>query len=297
MMKKPLPTINGVTPSCCWLPDGNWPSVLEFLVETFPHIDRAQWLARMGRGDVVNEAGRALTANSAYTPHTRIFYYRQLNHEPPIPVTEHIIFQNDHLLVVDKPHFLPVTPTGKFLQETLLVRLKKTTGIDTLAPIHRLDRATAGVLLISTHPPTRGAYQQLFQQHAVKKTYEAIAPIMARTVPFIYKSRLTKGEPFFTMKEIEGIPNSETRIDIKKISGQLAHYVLQPITGKQHQLRVHLASLGAPILHDTFYPNVQPEQADDYAKPLQLLAKSIAFIDPINQQAHYFESTQSLMTI
>lgn len=297
-MKSPLPTISGVAPSVCWLPEGNWATILDFLVNQFPGINRNAWITRLQNGNVVSEHGDIFTPTTPYQSHIRIFYYRHLEHEQRIPFDERILFQNDHLLVVDKPPFLPVAPTGRFLQETLLVRLKNKLGIVTLTPIHRLDRATSGVMLFSTNEATRGLYQTLFQKRAVTKQYEALAPTTSCIeFPLTYKSRLVKGEPFFRMKEIAGEPNSETHINIKKISGDLAHYLLTPITGKQHQLRVHLSSLGIPILNDIFYPIVQPEQPDDYSKPLKLLAKSIAFKDPITHADRYFESEQELLPI
>lgn len=297
-MKAPLPTIDGVAPSYCWLPEGHWPTMLDFLIHQFPHISADILLARMIKNEIVAENGDVLLPNAPYRPHSRIFYYREIPDEPKIPFNETILYQDDHLLVVDKPPFLPVTPSGKFLKETLLVRLKKSTGIETLTPIHRLDRATSGVMLFSVNESTRGLYQSLFQNRAVVKCYEAIGLTnCAITFPINYKSRLVKGEPFFRMKEVNGEPNSETHISAKKTAGELTHYLLKPVTGKQHQLRVHLASLNIPILNDMFYPTAQPEQPDDYSKPLQLLAKSIQFKDPITQLDRYFESNQKLIDI
>ena len=297
-MKAPLPTINGVAPSYCWLPEGNWATILDFLIQQFPYIPPDVLSARMTRGEVVTENGDILLPNSPYRSHRHLFYYREIPDEPRIPFVEQVLYQDDHLLVVDKPPFLPVTPSGRFLKETLLVRLKNTTGIETITPIHRLDRATTGVMLFSKNESSRGLYQSLFQKKEVVKYYEAIGLSNSTIVfPLHYKSRLVKGEPFFRMKEIDGEPNSDTHIRVKKIAGDLTHYLLQPMTGKQHQLRVHLASLGISILNDTFYPIAQPEQPDDYSKPLQLLAKSIAFTDPITQEERYFESGQRLMAI
>lgn len=297
-MKAPLPTIDGVAPSYCWLPEGSWPTMLEFLIDQFPYISPDVLLMRMSKGEVVTEQGDALAPTAPYQSHIRIFYYREIPNEARIPFDEKVIHQDDHLLVVDKPHFLPVSPSGKFLKETLLVRLKNLTQIDALAPIHRLDRATAGVMLFSTNKSSRGLYQSLFQNRSVTKYYEAIGLSNSQlTFPLNYKSRLVKGEPFFRMKEVDGDPNSETHISVKKMTGDLTHYLLKPVTGKQHQLRVHLSSLGIPILNDVFYPLAQPEQPDDYSKPLQLLAKSIRFQDPITQVERYFESSQGLMEI
>ena len=171
-----LPTKNGVGPSCVGLPAGNWRSITDFLVERFPAITREVWLERMAHQLVMDEFGGLVTPERPYPGHIRIYYYRDVDMEARIPFEESVLYQDDHLVVADKPHFLPVTPSGHYLQETLLVRLKKRLGIDTLIPIHRIDRETAGLVLFSTQPTERNAYQALFRDHAVTKHYEAIAP-------------------------------------------------------------------------------------------------------------------------
>jgi tRNA pseudouridine32 synthase/23S rRNA pseudouridine746 synthase len=288
----------GVTPSYIWLQKGKWKTILEFLIEHFSHITQEVWQDRLKRGDVTDEAGQPLTNSTPYFWGRRIFYYRELEHETPIPVQERILFQDQHILVVDKPHFLPVIPTGGFVRETLLARLKKQLDLPELSPIHRLDRETAGVMIFSTNPTSRGRYQNLFQQRSVIKEYEALAPHLATyTEPFTYQSRIVPGTPFFRMEEIAGLPNSTTHIEIIERHGPISRYRLQPLTGRKHQLRVHLAALNVPILNDTFYPAALPCQADDLSQPLQLLARTIRFIDPFTKQERYFQSQLQLISL
>jgi tRNA pseudouridine32 synthase/23S rRNA pseudouridine746 synthase len=286
-----LPTKNGVGPSCVGLPAGHWSTITDFLVGRFPAITREVWLERMALQLVIDEFGGLVTPERPYPSQMRIYYYRAVDVEARIPFEETVLYQDDHLVVADKPHFLPVTPSGHYLQETLLVRLKNRLRIDTLIPIHRIDRETAGLVLFSTNPSERNAYQALFRDHAVTKHYEAIAEWRGSlTWPLTRKSRIVEDEPFFRQREVAGKPNSETYMDVIEKNGGLARYALSPVTGKKHQLRVHMNALGLPILNDRMYPPVADTPADDYRTPLQLLAKSIAFTDPVTGQARNFQS-------
>lgn len=296
MLKAPLPVRAGVSPSYIWLPEGPWKTVFAFLVDRFPDVGEATWLERMRKEEVRDAAGTRVGPGSPFRRGACIFYYRELHQETPIPFAENILHLDEHILVADKPHFLPVIPSGRFLQETLLVRLKRKTGLHHLTPIHRIDRETAGIVVFSLDPATRGHFQSLFQRREVDKVYEAIAPYSSKiTFPLLYRSRMVDGTPFFRMQESDGEPNSETLIDVLERRGELALYRLQPFTGKKHQLRVHLAALGIPILNDAFYPHAQPCKADDMSSPLKLLARSISFLDPITGQARYFESERNLV--
>jgi len=291
----PPPGRDGVGASSLQLPAGSWPSLLAFLQHRFPGVSAATWRERMERGLVLDAGGGPLGTEAAYVPGTRLYYYRELPAEPQVPFEAELLYRDEHLLVADKPHFLAVVPAGRFLQQSLLVRLRNTLGLDQLAPLHRLDRGTAGVILFSTEPRSRGLYQSLFAQRAVTKTYEALAPSLPDTdFPLVRRSRLVEGEPFFRMREAEGPPNSETRIELLERRGELSLYGLQPVSGRKHQLRVHLAALGAPIVNDPFYPDLQPAGEDDYARPLKLLARAIAFRDPISGAERRFVSRRSL---
>ncbi|MBS0308882.1 MAG: pseudouridine synthase [Proteobacteria bacterium] len=291
----PLPVRAGVAPSFVCLPHAGWSDVLSFLVERFPAVAAEAWRARMARGDVVDQHGARLQPDSQCRHGLIIYYYREPVAETPIPFAETILYRDAHLLAVDKPHFLPVTPGGRFLQETLLVRLKRATGIADLAPIHRLDRETAGVVLLSCDRTTRGAYQALFRDRAVEKIYEALAPTAPHLqFPLLRRSRMVDGTPFFRMQETAGEPNAETAIDVIEQRGEWTLYRLCPATGKRHQLRVHMAALGIPIRNDAFYPVALPDKGDDFSQPLQLLAREIAFVDPLSGEGRRFASGRSL---
>lgn len=283
------------SPSRLQLPPGNWVSLLEGLCARFPRIDRLQWESRFARGRVQDAQGRALAPDMPWQVGLEIRYFREVADEPVIPFVETILHHDAHLLVADKPHFLPTAPAGAFVRETLLARLVERTGNADLVPLHRLDRLTAGLVLFSTRPETRDAYQRLFRERRIEKAYEALAPALPDLrFPLERHSRLQPGEPFFRMAEVPGEPNARTRIELIEAHGPVWRYRLVPESGRKHQLRVHMAALGAPILGDGFYPQLQDRPQGEGEPPLQLLAQALAFDDPLTGQRRSFRSARTL---
>ncbi|RYF81747.1 MAG: pseudouridine synthase [Comamonadaceae bacterium] len=288
-----MPTVDGLSPSCVALPPGPWPTVLDFFCERFAQVSRADWVARMQAGKVVDAQGAVVTPERAYAKELRVWYYRERDDETPIAAQAQVLFQDEWLVVADKPHFLPVIPSGRHVRETLLVRLKHQLGIDTLTPIHRIDRETAGVVAFAVQPATRGAYQRLFEQRAVRKQYEAIVHWPPRyPLPAVYRSRMES--VFMRSEEVAGEPNSETALELLEVRDALARLALRPTTGRKHQLRVHCCALGMPILGDGIYPTLRAEGDDDLSQPLQLLASTLAFTDPVTGAERQFSSRQAL---
>ena len=294
----PLPMRNGVSPSCVALPHQGAGSILDFLLQRLPGVCEEEWRQRMAAGDVVDERGAPVTPERTFERGLRLYYYRSLPDEPLLPFNETILYQDEHLLVADKPHFMPVTPSGPYLQHTLLVRLKNRLGLADLVPLHRIDRDTAGLVLFSVQPSTRGAYHSLFRNQQITKHYEAVAPWRAELeFPREHRSRMQEGAQFFRMQEAPGEPNTLTRIEVQAVQGAWARYRLSPVTGKRHQLRVHMAALGLPLRNDAFYPELNDPPEGDFSRPLQLLARSLAFTDPVTGAERYFESERQLLAL
>lgn len=274
-----------------------YPSIVDFLVQTFPNVPRRRWAERILEGKVLSDTGRPITAETAYAPSRRLFYFRETEHEPVIPFASRVLFQNDEILVACKPHFLPVIPGGRYVEECVMNRLRAATGIDDLVPMHRLDRDTAGVILCSVNKRTRGRYQTLFMQGQVDKTYHAIAhvPRPPEADRWTVENRIVRGDPRFRMTVVPGAANARTHIELLGVHGNRALFRLQPITGKTHQLRLHMSGLGFPIINDRVYPDLQPERDDNFEQPLQLLAKAIRFRDPVCGTERVFQSERELL--
>jgi tRNA pseudouridine32 synthase/23S rRNA pseudouridine746 synthase len=290
----------GVSSSRVYLPAGQtYSSLLDFFVANFPHIELSEWRSRFLEGLVMTQEGMVVAAGDAYLPNAHLLYFRRLAREPEIPFEEQILYQDEHILVADKPHFLPVTPSGLYLHQTLLNRLKKKTGIQMLSPLHRIDRDTAGLVIFSVQPHERAQYQNLFRDRVVKKVYEAIAPYsenLIKRLPMTHQSRLEESEHFLQMQEVKGEVNTDTLIELIEIMKPWAKYRLTPGSGKKHQLRCHLNSLGIPIRHDQIYPILTPYQEYDldFSRPLKLLAKEIQFKDPVNGRDRVFISQRRI---
>jgi tRNA pseudouridine32 synthase / 23S rRNA pseudouridine746 synthase len=283
------------------LPDGPWTLLIDYLTQRFKSLTRQEILRRMALGEIVYADRQishdvSLGPDEPYRAHRRLHYLRQVTDEVPVPFEETIVFEDDLILVADKPPFLTVVPAGRHLEETLLVRLRLRTGLEHLQPMHRIDRETSGLVMFTKEASRRGAYQSMFEAKTIYKTYEAIAPEVQRLqFPLRHASYLQESSVFMQMEEVAGRePNSVTVIERLEGAGRFARYRVLPETGKKHQIRIHFSALGMPILNDRIYPLLQAENTDDYERPLQLLAKALRFKDPITGEERFFESPRRL---
>ncbi|MFD5426345.1 pseudouridine synthase [Streptomyces sp. NPDC127084] len=300
----PLPQRDGVDPVRIRLPadpEGAWPTLRDHLVERFGNaIGAAKVEAMLRDGRFVSAEG-AVAAEEPYTAGRHLWFHRDFAAEERVPFEVGIVYRDERLVVADKPHFLATTPRGRHVTETALARLRRDLGLPMLQPAHRLDRLTAGLALFVVRPEDRGAYQTLFRDRRVRKEYEAVAPYdPGIALPVTVRSRIEKERGVLAAREVPGEPNSESRIELMEQRGGHGRYRLVPATGRTHQLRVHMNRLGLPILNDPLYPvlrdvqDAEPEGGADYSRPLQLLARSLEFTDPLTGQECRFESRRAL---
>jgi tRNA pseudouridine32 synthase/23S rRNA pseudouridine746 synthase len=247
--------------------------------------------AKVRDGEVVTTAGAVVDADTSLPPGAFVYLYRELREEVPVPFDMPILYRDGDIVVVDKPHFLATMPRGAHVAQTALVRLRRELHIPTLSPAHRLDRLTAGVLLFTVRREVRGAYQTMFARSLVRKTYLARAEINPEVeLPTVVRSRIIKERSRLQAFEVPGEPNAETLVE--DVGDGV--YRLTPRTGRTHQLRVHMASLGLPITADPLYPNVIEVPPDDFTRPLQLIAHRLEFDDPLTGERRAFVSGRSL---
>lgn len=298
--RSPLPPRHGLGAAWVRTPDRDptapapWPTLAAWLTERLPeHVDVA---AMLSAGRFVHADGTAVSSTEAYRPHTFVWFHRELREEPPVPGELVVLHRDERVVVVDKPPHLSSIPRGRHVVQSVVVRLRDELGLPELSPAHRLDRLTAGVLLLTTERRWRGPYQSLFEHRAVAKTYRALAGWRADlTFPLVVRDHLRKRRGVLQAEVVPGAPvNAETRVELEHRVDDQAVYRLVPRTGRTHQLRLHLHGLGIPIVGDPLYPVVRDVDVDDFSAPLQLLAAELTFTDPLDGTARTFASRRTL---
>lgn len=275
---------------------GDWATVGDYLVHRLSRITPDEVGALFAQGRVLAADGRALAPGEPYAPGSALWVDRPLVDEVVVPFPLVVLHRDARLVVVDKPHFLASMPRGWHVAQSALARARHELGLPDLALAHRLDRLTAGVLVLTTRPEHRGVYQTLFAARVVDKTYLAVAPVREDlTLPHVVRSHLHKSRGSMQVDVLPDAPaNCETRVELLDVAGDRGLYRLTPTGGRTHQIRRHLSDLGIPIVGDPLYPQVREVAAEDFTRPLQLLAHRLAFVDPVDGAWRAFTSRRDL---
>jgi tRNA pseudouridine32 synthase/23S rRNA pseudouridine746 synthase len=294
----PLPPRHGVDAQRFRMPQGGpWGSLRDHLVERLSVSLTAEQVDRMlAAGEFVDAQGRPVPPDAPFVPRSVVWAHRDLPDEAPLPADIEVLHRDERLVVIDKPHHMATMPRGKHVVQSALARTRVLTGLPRLAPAHRLDRPTAGVLMLTTEQRWRGAYQQVFAAGLARKTYLAVAPAPdGLELPLLRRSHLVKEHGTHQAREVPGErPNAETLVELVDTAGELGLYRLTPSTGRTHQLRCQLSALGIPIIGDPLYPVDRAVADDDFTQELQLLAAVLEFDDPVDGSPRRFESRRRL---
>jgi tRNA pseudouridine32 synthase/23S rRNA pseudouridine746 synthase len=270
-------------------------TILDHLIAYFPHVSEAEWRERVRSGKVMLENGSPVDESTPWRIDLLVLYSREVRDEKPFAGREAIVYRDENIIVVDKPHGIPVVPSGAVVNESLLRRLIASTGIEEISPVHRLDRETAGLVVFAIRRESRGAYQKLFADRRIEREYLAVAPV--ENEPTVRRwsvsNRLDVEEPWFRMRIVDGEPNAGTEIELIELRNGRGLFRLRPLTGKKHQLRIHMASIGYPIENDPYYP-VLLDDRYDLDPPMQLLASGLRFLDPVSGREMDFRSGLAL---
>jgi len=269
-------------------------TVVDYLTARFPHVSAAAWTSRCLGNRVAFDDGTRVRPDTPYLPGRTVLYRREVPNEDDAPEPEIILWEGDDLIVADKPHGMPVTPAGLYVQRSLLVRLQEGANSTDIVPAHRLDRETAGVVLFIKNATKRAAYHQIFATGCVEREYLALARADASVTQTRWRveNRIGPSTPWFRQQVVEGRPNAVSEIELIRRTEDIGLFRIRPQTGRKHQIRVHMSVIGFPILGDPLYP--EPTERTSRQLPLQLLARSLSFTDPLSGVGRAFRSGRAL---
>ena len=238
-------------------------TVLDYYTQRYRHSSRAKWADRIQSGQILLDEV-AITAETRLLAGQQLSYRRSPWQEPDVPLTFEVLYEDADLMVVAKPSGLPVLPGGGFLEHTLLWQLQQRYPAETPLPIHRLGRGTSGLMLLARSPTARAYLSQQLRENTLK-------PLHDRPMHKIYRA-LVQGNPpddRFTITEPIGkqvhpvlgyvyaaLPQgafAQSDCQVLRRDTTTALVEVSILTGRPHQIRIHLAAAGYPLVGDPLY--------------------------------------------
>jgi 23S rRNA pseudouridine1911/1915/1917 synthase len=229
--------------------------ILAYYTQQYPHSGQAEWRERITSGQILLEGDQA-DPETLLRPGQWLTYHRPPWEEPEVPLSFTVLYEDLDLLVVAKPAGLPVLPAGGFLEHTLLWQLQQRYPRETPLPIHRLGRGTSGLMLLARSSLARANLSQQMRNHCIRKNYRAL--VASGDLPDHFTITQAIGKiPHPALGYVYGATteglSAYSECSVLRRTPDTTLLDVTILTGRPHQIRIHLATVGFPLIGDPLY--------------------------------------------